>query len=107
MQNFAEDQQNFKIQELEKQLADKNKEVSYWKMTAKSSRENQLRLINDLNRKQCEIDELLNRIQTESAIEKVFNFVTSFFRDIIAFCWFLLHGSILLLIFLMLVSFVV
>jgi hypothetical protein len=50
MQTVAEDQQNFKIQELEKELADKNKEVSYWKMTAKSSRENHLRLISDLNR---------------------------------------------------------
>jgi hypothetical protein len=87
MQTVAEDQQNFKIQELEKELADKNKEISYWKMTAKSARENQLWLISDLNRKQCEIDELLalNRIKTETAIDKVFNFVTSFFRDIIAF----------------------
>jgi hypothetical protein len=56
MQNFAEDQQNFKIQELEKQLADKNKEVSYWKMAAEMARENQFQLISNLNRKRCEVD---------------------------------------------------
>jgi hypothetical protein len=49
----------------------------------------------------------LNRIKTESVKDKVFNFVTSFFRDIIAFCWFVFKWSISLLIFVMLVSFVV
>ncbi len=109
IQNDAEDQQNFKIQELEKQLVDKNKEILLWKKVAESSRENQFRLISDLNRKNCQIDQLLtlNRIETESAIDKVFNFVTLFFGDIIAFCWFVLQCSISLLIFVMLVSLLV
>ncbi len=105
MHSNAKDKQNLKNQELEKELADKNKEIAYWKMLAESSRENQSRLISDLNRKKCQIDQLLtlNRIKTESAIDKVSNFVTWFFRDFIAFCWFVFAWSISLLIFVMVV----
>ncbi len=54
--------QNCKILELEKQLADKNKEIYYWKTAAGSSRENQLRF--------------------ESTREKFDQFVASLSRDI-------------------------
>jgi hypothetical protein len=54
--------QNCKIWELEKQLADKNKEISYWKTAAGSSRENQLRF--------------------ESTREKFDQFLASLSRDI-------------------------
>lgn len=54
--------QNCKILELEKQLADKNKEISYWKTAAGSSRANQLRF--------------------ESTREKFDQFLASLSRDI-------------------------
>jgi hypothetical protein len=68
------------IRELENELINQNKEIGFWHTTAQSYEENAGRLINELNRKQREIDKLFEfKIKTERGFS---HFVRSCFRGI-------------------------